>query len=773
MKGSFLRAFLVLMIGFAIGCGGNGDPQVTDEECQASGKVVVGKDCLPKCKEGQGGECACGGGEVWEKCTEGNVCRGADVAGKCMAIADAPKCDDGEVVDALCICGGSECSLGKTCLANDCLDFCVEGESDCACGEGEHLEKCEDGKVCLDLGEGMACGTKEPSSTDCESGDIAQALGCTCADKECTAGELCLIEEGSNVGSCHEVCRLDAVTNATCKCADNSDNWHVCGEGGYCRRTAGCAEACKSQGNKWCLCGDESTYCDEGSVCARIVGDTMGCMPECGVRPEADACWCYYRDKTMTAICRDGNACTNENGCSCGGGKACVNGHSCRFDECKCGDKDACTGANRCVEGECRCGLQDEADWTNPGCTNGADCDPTTGGCKKAKDSTAILAYGSNVGDPTEWYSDADNKIRGVVCDEDHVGVRLCRGNETGAKVGWAECNGEHWRIMEECAADELCTEGLGCVKTCAAEADCGDRGSCTDVTANKYEFGDVYNGHGIVEGGISTMCTCKQSAGCRGSMKCVVDSADQLGRCEGERGSETDIVARISMNCRAGEVLLPVVGGKEVCTCGESMKSCYSFGHCKTLALHATNWPHDVGNMWLCGPKAGLDDRVAPEPYCYDGETIGKYGDFGFICQCDGKKACKWEGHCSADGCKGTADGAGCYESEWLDGGRNCLCGGIFGGETCKPGQICVSDNSSTGTCGSALWHGVNGPNGRPVTLSSQCGGPTFCGAGEHCMGTECKCGSNAACDFDANEACIWFSESERWGCDCIGPVC
>ena len=122
----------------------------------------------------------------------------------------------------------------------------------------------------------------------------------------------------------------------------------------------------------------------------------------------------------------------------------------------------------RCVEGECRCGLQDEADWTNPGCTNGADCDQQLEDARRQKTrppywrTAATLAIRLN-GTPILTTRLVTLRVTKI------MGVRLCRGNETGAKVGWAECNGEYY-IMEECAADELCTEDW-VVKTCAAEA--------------------------------------------------------------------------------------------------------------------------------------------------------------------------------------------------------------------------------------------------------------------------------------------------------------
>ena len=467
----------------------------------------------------------------------------------------------------------------------------------------------------------------------------------------------------------------------------------------------------------------------------------------------------------MTAICRDGNVCTNENGCSCGGGKACVNGHSCRLDECKCGDRDVCTGAHRCVEGECRCGLQDEADWTNPGCTNGADCDPTTGGCKKAKDSTAILAYGSNVGDPTEWYSDADNKIRGVVCDEDHTGVRLCRGNETGAKVGWAECNGENWRIMEECAADELCSDGMGCVRSCGPEADCGASGSCADAGVYLEPLGDVYDATGKVEAGITKICMCGQGLGCRGLMGCQVNLFGIPGQCA-SNGAFDDVVLAAS-NCRAGEFLFGIgKDGQKICTCGESMKSCRGAGHCKTTKTSSEQWPYQAGDGWMCGLPAGQELPGDASAYCYDKEALGEYSSFGPICRCGDNKPCKWNGECSGDVCMdNTEDDTGCYESEWPGADRICRCGSLD--EPCSPGQVCVSTNTDGGSvCQAAKWQGIGSARLVTLSLSLPCSeGNPFCGPGEFCFGSDgCRCGKAPGCG--SGDVCTFSRVTNKWEC-------
>ncbi|HQC44325.1 MAG TPA: hypothetical protein PLC97_03740 [Myxococcota bacterium] len=764
MKSAFSRVLvaLALLAGFA--CGGGGEPQISDEECEAAGKVVVGKDCLPKCKEGQGGECACGGGEVWEKCAEGNVCKGTDVAGKCEAIADAPECEAGKVTDELCICGSSECSVGNMCLGGDCFKVCAEGESNCACGQGDSWEQCKDALVCARTGDAWGCAEIEPVGTDCETGEIAGADGCTCGGKECDAGKLCLIAK--DVGSCHDICAPDAATDATCQCKDLRGDWHVCGEGGYCRLPeidGGCAEPCAGLGVTGCFCGDARTYCGAGSVCAEVDQD-VGCIPECNGESGAEACWCEFNDQLSTTVCKDGNRCTNE-GCKCGDKAPCTNGSTCKDGVCICGDDGECGGSNRCVEGECKCGVQDEDEWTNPGCKNGADCDSSDGKCVKAVGSEPILSYSANKGHATEWYTDAENKVRGVVCDEDHTGVRLCRGNETGAKVGWAECNGENWRIMEECAAEELCSDGMGCVRSCGPEADCGASGSCADASVYLELLGDVYDATGKVEAGITKICMCGQGLGCRGEMGCQMNLYGVPGQCA-SNGAFDDVVLAAS-NCRAGEFLFGIgKDGQKICTCGESMKSCRGAGHCKTTKTSSEQWPHQAGQGWMCGLPAGQELPGDASAYCYDKETLGEYSSFGPICRCGDNKPCKWNGECSGDVCKDNSeDGTGCYESESTGADRICRCGGMD--EPCSPGQICVSINTDGGSvCQAAKWQGIGSARLVTLSLSLPCSEDNpFCGPGEFCFGSDgCRCGKAPGCG--SGDVCAWSWVTNKWEC-------
>ncbi len=247
-------------------------------------------------------------------------------------------CEDGTLE---CVNGNFECRGGVPpsadlcdCDDNDC-DGTVDEEGDALCPQGSSCQSCQCAFPC-GMGE-FPC----PFGQSCREG---YCITDACFNVECPPlmnGDLteCVVVDdgmGNEVPECQRSCDL-----------------RQCGEGFVCVGSAG---ECFLDN---CLTFPER--CDESQIC-----DGEGTNAACVSNP------CAGVDCPGDQYCQAGQCYDSCAEMTCGPGESCSLG-VCRDDPCQ----NRCNPNQFCDDGDCRTTL-----CTNPQCTPGEDCDPSTGSCR-------------------------------------------------------------------------------------------------------------------------------------------------------------------------------------------------------------------------------------------------------------------------------------------------------------------------------------------------------------------------------------------------------
>jgi len=485
---------------------GCGDPLdcATDADC-AAGQVCYGGLCFD-----DGVECGanqdCRAGEVCERgfCVEvctptvetcdgvDNDCDGLvdeDCGDPCTSDAD---CATGEVcMNGLCVPDSTRCSAnvdcpaGQVCVAGQCVVDSLPCATDADCPAGEFCDAatgtcqvaclcatdadCPTGSVCRDCACWPVC---EPAVETCDGVDndcdglIDEDCGNPCtSDADCAAGEVCL--DGVCVADSLP-CRTDAdcpagqfCDAATGTCVADTCQVDLDGDGFTC--SVDCDDA------------DAAVYPGALEACDGLDNDCDGQVDEgCGTGCSADAD-CPAGLVCLAGVCTDpGTLCSTD--ADCAAGEICWSGVcilACRTDaECAAGEVcvgGVCTAA--CVPGQELCdGLDNDCD----GLVD-EDCGMT---CASDADCPAGMVCMSGLCTATCTDQDGDGFCADEDCDDADASVNpaaaeFCDGldNDCDGQVDEgcaATCGAD-----ADCAAGEMCLDGVCVVNSCRTDAEC------------------------------------------------------------------------------------------------------------------------------------------------------------------------------------------------------------------------------------------------------------------------------------------------------------
>jgi hypothetical protein len=336
---------------------------------------------------------------------------------------------------------------------------------------------------------------------------------------------------------------------------------------------------------------------------------------------------------------------------------------------------------------------------------------------------------------------------------------------------------------VELCTSDEVC---------------CGDH--CVDVTRDPRHCGGCDTPCNTGESCVASACRCGDQPGCRGGQLCCGGTTCADLQNDPKHCSACDTACGAGETCQAGAC---VCGAQPACADGE--KCCGSEGGCVAPTAQCpcggtfcevdqsccggacTDLTNDDANCGQCGRSC--ESATNPLMCAMSACTCG-----GVPCAadcCDGNRCVDLQSDEADCGACGNA----CAAGERCSAGK-CQCGT---GPACGPGSLCCQDAcvpesaSNCGTCGrvceqneACLNHACVCPNngnqhcatgrccmtavcpqietdnlncggcGVPCTqvgyscvggMCTQTGCTAPCPAGETCVGTVCKCGSNPTC--------------------------
>jgi hypothetical protein len=219
----------------------------------------------------------------------------------------------------------SDCSLGESCVANECVaPDNAECSDDNPCADGEECRNFEcvpaDQPECVDR-------------SDCQSGEICIDGSCTATAESCVFNEEC--DDGMCVdGTCLSSCSEDS------ECANNERCRQGLCEPLECRRSADCdaGSICVDARCEQTCDADSGAGCDDGYLC----NDHGYCEADPNVECRSNA------ECGRDEICQDGS-CTTP--CSCN--QQCSNGEVCNLDTGLCEDPAANEGES--CQDDCDC----------------------------------------------------------------------------------------------------------------------------------------------------------------------------------------------------------------------------------------------------------------------------------------------------------------------------------------------------------------------------------------------------------------------------------
>ncbi len=613
-------------------------PTTTD-----SGNVTVnacddGLPCTSDTFDGVGcvftlnaGSCLIGGACVVDgSANPANDCEACDASANATdwsSVLDGTGCDDGD------LCTQTDACSGGVCTGTNPV-------------------------VCVALDDCHVVGTCAPGSGVCDNPNAADGVGCDDGDM-CTQTDACLsgVCTGTNpvvctaLDDCHVVGTCDP-GNGLCD-NPNAVDGTGCSDGDLCTQTDACSSG---------VCtGSNPVVCTALDQC-HLVGT---CDPGSG--------FCDDPNAPNGAMCDDGQACTEPDGCVdgtctgvvidgcivCANAGECDDGNDCTLNECidngcvftdlvdatMCDDGDLCTQTDACLSGACM--------GTNPVvCTALDDCH-VVGTC-----------------DPGTGLCDNPNAVDGVGCDDgdmctqtDACSTGVCTGSNPVVCTALDDCH-----VVGTCDSmtgvcdDPIAVDGVSC--------DDGDFCTQTDVCLS-----------GVCDGSNPVVCT-------------ALNDCHVVGTCDPGTGFCNDPIAMDGIGCDDGDFCTQT----DVCLNGVCDGS-------NPVVCAALDQCHEVG---ICDPGTGVcDDPASPDGTGCDDSDFCTQTDacLGGVCDGSNPVVCMALDDCHDVGTcdPGTGicddpiavDGTSCEDGFFCTDGDLCLdgvCAGLM--RDCTDLDLCTVDS-------------------------------------------------------------------------------
>ncbi len=681
----------------------------------------------------------------------------------------------------------SDCSGGKTCVDNKCVDPSSACSPECSgatpicdtatktCKACTATRGCTDGKVCdtsVAGGKCVECLTSQACGLELPVCDPATKTCVTCTEDEgCEIGQTCNPEVAG--GECQaSACSEDldcAATPATPICDTSASRCVVCTAARGCTAPATCDTSVPGGQCKGCTanaqCGGATPVCDTGAgrcvVCTSSEGCTApatcdvtvqggqckqpGCNSslDCAATPATPVCDTVAH---KCVVCTSAEGCLNGKRCDLGvEGGQCVDA-TCAAD----GDCSGTPATPICDTTGGKCVVCTAA----RGCTAPATCDTSvTGGqCQGCTASSQCTGGTAHVCDTATGKCVACTDTEGCDatehCDTTAAGGPRCVSNGCTDDAG---CTGTPATPTCDTATGKcvVCTEGAGCASPLVCDLGVTN-GKCVDCLAS----GDCVGAKEVCDLAQKRCVTCTAGEGCAAPTpvcdlgvadgQCVACAAD--GDCAAE-GKVCDLSSKTCATCTAAKGCAAPTPVCDLGVTGGQCVGCTASTHCDS-------------------PTPVCDSATKTCVVC-----TATDGCFGQVCQ---------NGTACVD-CLSSADCTDTPVTPLCDTARNkcviCTASeGCTAPQTCEDGLCvgCVSDSD----CGGAT----------PVCDTSNatcvvCIGNQDCGAGRICdtsvTGGECivACASDTdcaaptpACDTVAH-LCVVCTDTS--GCSGSTPKC
>ncbi len=643
------------------------DPCNADSDCQHAGAPKSA--CLSYGAQGNfcGTDCA-----KDADCTAGYHCKsvvavGGGLVQQCQRDPDA----NAPNAPGLCLCSGLALTrkLNTSCYNEDKKIGTCNGSRLC---EGEGLSACTAAKPSAEVCDGLdndcnklidetTCDDKNVCTTDscaiCTGGACSLPAACTYTQqsgKDCDDGDACSIGDVCSKGVClgnPKICAGYACLIPSCVA-------------GNCLTTPKEEGSSCDDGNK---CTSASTC--QGGNCSSIVNLNCDDNNPCTNDACASKAGCSHDNNS--ALCSDGNACTDLDQCQtglCTGVTAsCDDKNNCSDDSCdsktgcqhtnntaKCDDGSICTVGDSCAGGTCvggasNCGCQADLDCKvkedNNLCNGTLTCDKSKAPFNCAVDPTTI---------PSACNAAGDTACQKNACVPATGKCAISIINELGA----CDADGSVCTISDKCTngacgagAVQNCDDGNKCTNdSCDPKIGCvhaNNAAFCDD--GNVCTVPDQCNGGSCVGGPVKT---------CNNDVTCKINSCDtKTGNCAytNAAGPCDDANACTNGDACSGGVC---VGGAALdCTTGDPC----SVGSCDK-SVGCVNKPTVCNDNNLCTAdscKFGVGCVNTPLN-CDDGDqcTNDVCGSATGTCShaqisCDDLNPCTTDSCTAASGCK------------------------------------------------------------------------------------------------------------------------
>ncbi len=546
------------------------------------------------------------------------------------------------------------------------------------------LVGCPDGADHGERPDPVADGGDDGGSVD---GD--QFVGCQ-TDEDCVAAL-------GSLGTC-QTASCDPVSR-NCKPIPRA-NGAECDDGDLCTAIAQCKDG---------ACQGEPKPCDDENPCTNDFCDPAS--GKCQAQPNS-------------ALCDDGNLCTQNDQCSngsctgtpnptcqCGEDKDCL-----QFD-----DADLCNGVLECQNNQCVPKPGSEvtcpSDAANP--CRVESCEPSTGECKSNAQPEGWPCNDSDACTLNDACTAGECGGEPMACDDDNP----CTTNGCDKEQGCTfPPNNESCDDGDLCTLNDTC-EGGQCVGTNNPDCGCVEDAECA-----QFEDGDLCNG--------TLHCN---DGSCDVDPGTVVDCSGAAAN-----AAECTVVACVSTSGEcASEPALDGAG----CTDGSA---CTSSDHCESGACVGT--PIECKDENECTAD-GCDPATGCTHTALEGQTCDDENDCTDNDVCDVEGVCAGSGDC---GCSTAADCAEFEDGDLCNGTLDCVGGEcVVGAGTvvvCEPTGSCVEPVcvSGTGEC-------VQDPlaDGTPCDDGNACTEQTFCDGGT-CEGSSVVCDDGNLCTDDACDTLV-----------------